>query len=363
LLSRNKKKRKALLQILRGHLGKNLPFALYKKPGASFMTAVLQSDRTLHTKLDFKQPGFVMAPYAPDGAPLVFLRPDFLYQCKYKPQQEPLKLSEPQSNIIGREIHLDLVREAKDLIGGSEVGKVVVSRRFSVPFNADALSLAFGMMQAYPDAFGYLFHHPESGTWIGATPELLLKAYSGVGEAMALAGTRSAAPTEKKHEWTSKERHEQQVVTDFIQHQMQSMDLRPEAGPVQNIRAGKLWHLGTTIKTSLPADKAATLLRNLHPTPAVCGIPREKASSFIRENENYNREYYTGYLGEVGLDQPDGFEVFVNLRCMQVRNGRAFIYVGGGITADSIAEAEWEETQQKSTTMLSLLENSWKAIG
>ena len=363
--SPNKKKRKALFNILQDHLGRNLPFVLYKKPGAQILTALLQSDKSLDTTLDFKRPGFVMAPFdaGSGGSSLVFLRPDAHYYCKYKPVKHPTLMADPIPNQVGREIHIDLVAEALKDIHADMLQKVVVSRRFSVPFTADLLDTAHGMMLAYPNAFTYLFHHPGAGTWMGATPELLLKSHDGLGETLALAGTRAADPTLAKHNWTAKERFEQQVVTDFIVHQMRAMALEPQMGPVTNIQAGKLWHLGTAIRAPLPMDKAGALLKALHPTPAVCGLPRDQAHSFIRENENYSREYYTGYLGEIGIEQPECFSTYVNLRCIQIRNGRAFIYVGGGITADSDAEAEWEETQQKSTTVLSFLENSWKAIG
>lgn len=321
------------------------------------MIAVLQKDRTLNTELDFTRPGFIMAPFHSDKAPGVFLRPDVCHYCKFKPGKGPLIPAEPIPNPTGREIHMNLVREAKKLIGREEVRKVVVSRRFSVPFSTDLLSLAFGMVQAYPDAFGYLFHHPEVGTWLGATPEVLLKTHSGVGETIALAGTRSSDPLKEKYHWTSKEHDEQEVVTEFILNRMKAMGLKPKVGPVHNVRAGKLWHLGTSIQAPLPTGKVEKLLGMLHPTPAVCGLPTDRAYSFLSENENYNREYYTGFIGEVGIEQPGSFETYVNLRCMQVRNGRAYIYTGGGITADSDPESEWEETQQKSTTMLSLLEN------
>ncbi len=327
------------------------------------MTAILQSDRTLETALDFDRPGFVMAPFLPEKAPLVFLRPDALYCSKSKPAVAPLELAEPHANPISREIHIKLVQEVKEHIEKGEFKKVVVSRRYSVPIKVDIVSLAFRMIQAYPQAFGYLFHHPDIGTWMGATPELLLRSQSGIGETVALAGTRSSDPTEKASMWTPKELYEQQVVTDFILKQMKASGLKPETGPVENFRAGKLWHLSTSVRAPLPPDKAEALLRKLHPTPAVCGLPRDKTKSFISTYENYNREYYTGFLGEVGIDAPDSFETFVNLRCMQIRNGRAYLYMGGGITTDSDPESEWEETQQKSTTMLSLLENSSKAIG
>jgi isochorismate synthase len=365
LPSPNKIKRKALFGLLRDHFGRNLPFVLYKKPGAKLISALLQSDKSLHTTLDFERPGFVMAPFDRNqgDAPPVFLKPDAYYQCKYKPAKDPIRLKDPVPNPVGREIHLELVAEAKKSIGADSLEKVVVSRRFSIPLTSDLFNTAYGMMQSYPTAFTYLFHHPGVGTWMGATPELLLDSYKGHGQTLSLAGTRGADPNLKTYEWTSKELHEQGVVTDFIADQMRALELEPQIGPLTNIQAGKLWHLGTTIKVPLPLTKAGNLLNALHPTPAVCGLPRDKARCFIKENENYNREYYTGYLGEIGIERQGGFTVYVNLRCIQIRNGRAHIYVGGGITADSDPQAEWEETQEKSTTVLSLLENSWKPIG
>lgn len=363
--SPNKKKRKALFRLLRDHFGRNLPFVLYKKPGAQQINALLQSDRNLHTTLDFERPGFVLAPFDPNqgDSPLVFLKPDAFYQCKYKAAKEPVRPKEPIRNPVGREIHLELVTEAKKSIEADSLEKVVVSRRFSIPITSDLLNTAHGMMQSYPTAFTYLFHHPGVGTWMGATPELLLESYKGLGQTLSLAGTRGSDPTLKTYEWTSKELHEQRVVTDFITDRMRALDLEPQIGPLTNIQAGKLWHLGTTIQAPLPMTKAGALLQALHPTPAVCGLPRDRARRFIQDNENYNREYYTGFLGEIGIERQGGFTVYVNLRCIQIRNGRAYIYVGGGITADSDPQAEWEETQEKSTTVLSLLENSWKPIG
>ncbi|MGA9240258.1 chorismate-binding protein, partial [Robiginitalea sp.] len=238
----NKKKRKALFGLLRDHYGRNLPFVLYKKPWAQQINALLQSDKSLHSTLDFERPGFVMAPFDHNqgDAPLVFLKPDAFYQCKYKPAKDPIRHKDPVRNPVGREIHLDLVTAAKKSIEADSLEKVVVSRRFSIPMTSDLFNTAHGMMQSYPTAFTYLFHHPGVGTWMGATPELLLESSKGLGQTLSLAGTRAADPTLKRYEWTSKELHEQGVVTDFITDQMRALELDPEIGPLTNTQAGKL---------------------------------------------------------------------------------------------------------------------------
>ena len=98
----------------------------------------------------------------------------------------------------------------------------------------------------------------------------------------------------------------------------------------------------------------------LHPTPAVCGFPMQKAKKFIFENEGYDRSYYTGFLGELNIkgdyiNKPKS-DLFVNLRCMQVVKNMAHIYVGCGITKDSIPEKEFLETVNKSMTMKIILD-------
>jgi isochorismate synthase len=351
------KNHKKLLGILREHQHQNLPYVLYKKPRASLVSAVLQSDSVLDTDLDLNRRGFLMAPFHEKDAKPVFLRADQVYQSPLKAPRLNATPTRPLKNEVGREIHLELVRKSVESIKGGTLEKVVVSRRFSVPAPADRLESFFEMIRWYPDAFGYLWYHPEVGTWMGATPELFLRYHSGVAETIALAGTRPADPDQSLPGWSSKEEHEQQLVTDYILAQMQDLGLKPQKGDVKNILAGRLWHLGTSIRTFIDPEMVPKLLSALHPTPAVCGLPKQAACTFIRRNENFNREYYTGFLGEVGLQQPGSFEFFVNLRCLQLRNRMAYLYVGGGITAESDPQDEWEETQEKSTTMLSLLKN------
>ena len=116
------------------------------------------------------------------------------------------------------------------------------------------------------------------------------------------------------------------------------------------------------------------VIEALHPTPAVCGFPKQKAKEFILQHENYNRQYYTGFLGELNLKQSrtrntnrrnvenNAYAVvktysnfYVNLRCMQLKNETALVYVGGGITRDSDPEKEWEETVNKTKTIGNVL--------
>ena len=95
------------------------------------------------------------------------------------------------------------------------------------------------------------------------------------------------------------------------------------------------------------------ILQELHPTPAVCGLPKEEAYHFILNNEGYNRAYYTGIIG--WLDPQGETTLYVNLRCMNITDKTATFYAGGGILPSSTVETEWEETQQKMNTMRNIL--------
>jgi isochorismate synthase len=353
-----RKKRKKFRAILEEQYGKGLPFAVYRKPEGVDIRAILQEDALLDTELDLSRPGFHIAPFNDKDTPAVCIRADRSYLTDCKGQLPKAAPAAPLTDTLAREIHMQLVQKSIEALKKGILEKVVVSRRFSLAISGDVLDIFFHLTRTFPKAFSYIWYHPEAGTWLGATPERLLRYHSGMAETIALAGTRPSDSKDSAPVWTEKERHEQALVTRFILDQIDQKNMHPETGSVKNVRAGKVWHLGTDIRVSSSREQAVELLKVLHPTPAVCGIPRETASDFIRRNENFNREYYTGYLGEVGMEEEDSFEFYVNLRCIQLRNRRAYVYVGGGITEDSDPLAEWEETQQKSTTMLSGLRNS-----
>ncbi|NBO61673.1 MAG: hypothetical protein EBU82_12015 [Flavobacteriia bacterium] len=95
-----------------------------------------------------------------------------------------------------------------------------------------------------------------------------------------------------------------------------------------------------------------TTMRQMHPTPAVCGIPPYLAQESIKSLERHQRELYTGVIGFMN---PEQTHCYVNLRCAQIIDGMLHAYAGAGITADSDPEAEWIETENKSNTLFSLL--------
>lgn len=233
----------------------------------------------------------------------------------------------------------------------SPIEKVILSRVFSVPFSIDILHFYEQINKQYPNTFNCLLNHPEFGTWVVATPEILLKGSDNNYTTVALAGTMSANSSE---EWKSKESEEQQFVTDYIFDQINQIGtISTENIQFESVLAGKVKHRKTTIPF-LSSEKPGKIASLLHPTPAVGGTPKQEAIDFILKNEGYNRKLYTGFLGYC---TSQNIELYVNLRSAEISNNQINIYVGGGITKDSIPENEWNETILKSKTLLQILEN------
>lgn len=330
-----------------------LPFCVYRKPYSQIVNGVFQSDDSLHTTTEFNEKGFVFAPFD-FSRKAVLLSPDEVLKATYD-KEENNDLAFVPNQEAGKAFHLKLVENGLQAIRFGNLKKIVLSRKIEVETSKPPLQIFWGLVQRYENAFCYLFYHPKVGTWCGATPETLVSIQGKHLTTVSLAGTlpvnQDAHP-----QWTEKEKDEQRLVTDYIIQQLSSKLNSLKVGELQTIKAGKLWHLKTTISAELPNDvNVAEIVSLIHPTPAVCGIPTKESLRLIVGNEGYDRNFYTGFLGELNLDSSQEVSFFVNLRCMELLEGTARIFVGGGITSDSIPENEWEETQSKSQTMLSLL--------
>lgn len=241
--------------------------------------------------------------------------------------------------------------------------KVVLSRSKTeaLPPDFDPLAVFKKMLKPYPKGFVSLVSIPDTGTWLGASPEILVSIdQHQVFRTVALAGTQPAdSETSLANAiWRQKEIEEQGMVERYILSCFKKLRLREytEVGP-RTIVAGNLMHLRTDFKVDLQEVDFPTLgtdmLHLLHPTSAICGLPKEPALEFINANEGYDRSYYSGYLGPVNSNT--GTHLFVNLRCMQLLAGKAILYAGAGITAESSPEKEYQETLFKMQTMRKVL--------
>ncbi|WP_203296335.1 isochorismate synthase [Luteirhabdus pelagi] len=327
-----------------------IPFVVYSYPNADECHAWLQQK---DYKLSKEQRnGFLFAPFDKEGKRYF---QSFNNATQHRIQFPRHSFSEEYSltpsNTSEKENYRALVEKAKRTIQQSEtLQKIVVSRKKGIAISQfdlkEIMPLLFG---GYPSAFRYLWYHPDTGFWAGATPETLVNIENDQYKTMALAGTK---PNRNgKIQWTEKEREEQAIVTRTIISELKSIGLSPRVSDVYNQQAGSVVHLRTDITGEIGAVVSYQDIADvLHPTPAVCGEPRKEALRFLGEEESYNREFYTGYLGIIDSKLKQT-QLFVNLRCMKLEETQISIYVGGGITADSDANDEWEETENKLQTM------------
>lgn len=130
-----------------------------------------------------------------------------------------------------------------------------------------------------------------------------------------------------------------------------------DISPTYSLRSGNIQHLCNDITFTLKDNvNLCQVLQTLHPTPAVCGLPREKSKSAILEIEPTSRFYYAGFSGPYLLEEQT--MLYVSLRCMQLNANMATLYAGGGIMPESKENEEWEETVRKMATMRQLIKRN-----
>ncbi len=248
-------------------------------------------------------------------------------------------------------------------INDGKFEKFVPSRTKEIDLDTDfnAVEKLLEIRDAYEGAFCYLLSSPAVGTWMAATPELLIEVHDQKSfKTVALAGTQKLGETTHLSEiaWTQKEIEEQAMVSRYIINSFKKIRLREfeERGP-KTVKAGNLAHLKTTYQVDMEETNfpllGSVMLDLLHPTSAVCGMPLEPSLQFLMENEGYDRQLFAGYLGPVNIDSYTN--IFVNLRCMQIIGNKGILYAGAGVTDDSIPEKELQETELKFRTLLNFL--------
>jgi len=347
---------KIILDKAKNQFEQNLPFVIYKKPNDTNVIGIFQKNNALFEVKDFTEKGFVFASF--DGSKTVVI-----------PEKESeilsVVLNKNTTDIPEKESHLpnesdrnnfkNLVAKGIQAIKNNEFKKVVLSRKEMVDLvDFDLVATFEKLVQLYPSTFVYCFFHPKVGIWLGATPEQLLKSKDFMFETIALAGTQKDNGSDEVF-WLKKEEEEQQFVTDYILEILNEVASDVLISKPYSVKAGSIWHIKTDISGVLNSNFGLRqVIQLLHPTPAVCGLPKEKSKAFILENENYDRTFYTGFLGELNMENKT--DLFVNLRCMEICDSQANLFMGCGITKDSIPEKEWEESINKSLTMKRVLD-------
>jgi len=359
-------KRMKITEAINELLKNNTAFVAFRQPQTEEPQLFAGGDFVCVESLaSVSENGFVFYPFHADDEKIRCLKPQQICSgwelqidfSELKKQQNRLIELSDQPFIASKN---EFLKQAKSLISklkNNELSKVVLSRIIAHEIDevVDWGRKFEQICRKYPSAFVYILSDGHGLFWTGATPETLLSANNQKAYTMALAGTQPAKTNaEELYSWKQKERDEQQYVVDYIADILKDLSVKKlNISETSTHLAGKLAHLLNHINFKIPASiSALELAQKIHPTPAICGLPAEKALELIKQTEPHKRSYYSGFLG-ITQDNMSA-DLYVNLRCVQVIGNILYSYVGGGLTVDSNPEKEWEETVLKSQTMLSL---------
>ena len=372
-------------------------FAIYRLPHATSCTLIEQTKgqpEELQSCAELNgREGFVVAPFQITTAtPLLLIRPDRMERLSLEDQEVPstgMSHSDSKNEDLyekeRRQYAATFARFHAELASHSTYSqsaatnryqKLVLSRCFPIENNGSTppMQLFFRACKLYPRLFISLVSTPQSGTWLAATPEILLEGQADQWRTIALAGTMKLEGENLNGEgesvtWSTKNIQEQRYVATYLAEQLKPFVSQVEETGPRTVRAANLVHLRSDFTFTLYNNtRVGDLLQALHPTPAVCGLPKQQAFDFILRNEHTPRLYYSGFMGPLSVEHADSSlftlhsslkstHLYVSLRCMQICQHEYRLYAGGGLLKDSQEEQEWQETEAKMETMRQLITN------
>src|SRR5690606_7653557 len=299
-------------------LNLQMPFVLYRKPHQQTVNGWFPESDRLIVEEKLTTSSFVFAPFI-GSKKVVFYQKDskiiqenFVSNANFSNKDVPFITDESI-----QKKHVQLVEKGIEAIRSGMMQKVVLSRKEVVNIDKQEYAIYFQrFLHRYPTAFVYWWYHPNIGMWMGATPEQLIFTEDLQLQTVALAGTMVDTNIDLNQVvWGIKEQEEQKVVRDYIVDRLQDFCDTIETTQPYTYRAGSLLHIKTDIYATLhTAHHLQNVIESLHPTPALCGFPKEVARDFIITHEGYDREYYGGFLGEWQCKKNDqtSTDLFVN---------------------------------------------------
>ncbi|WP_297337093.1 chorismate-binding protein [Algoriphagus sp.] len=376
----------AIQHLLHAAFSSGKSFALWRKPQSKLLELVLDSEeltRKVGMGIEELPAGFIVHPFEDQENKQAF----FIKACSYfsldlnlenqevefpdwvkvnsdrtRPitayfnRKKPSSSAEKEKQDVGEsKTHfIELVEKSIQSIKAGYLEKVVPARTKTIPISEkfDLVQSIWELLFSYPNSFVNFFHIPEIGTWLGASPEILIETKGNEFYTMSLAGTQKAQGDNplKSATWTQKEIEEQALVSRYIVDCFKKIRLREyeEHGP-KTVLAGDLLHLRSDFRVNMKETNfpqlGSVMLDLLHPTSAVCGMPRKQAHDFLKEHEDFDRRFFAGFLGPVNIQ--GGTSIYVNLRTASFGENEIKLYAGAGVTEDSDPEKEWEETELK----------------
>ncbi len=344
-------------------------YAFYRFPRDTRYFAMRQNGgnpETVYSCEDLNnKSGFVLAPFnISEPNPIYILKPEALEYSEIpdvETDTEPVESSDGES---GRKTYGSDFKAFHECLVTGKFSKLVLARcsQEIVDKPIEPERLFFRACKLYPRMFIALVSVDGAGTWLMASPETLLEGDGTHWRTVALAGTMKldgdsiafdtpgSLLTEKDMKWTGKNLQEQQYVATYIRGILSRFSSSLSETEPFTARAGRLVHLRSNFDFTLKDNSlVGSLLRELYPTPAVCGTPKKDALRFILANEHCERKYYSGFAGPMNIEGKTS--LYVTLRCMQINGNEYNLYAGGGILKESEEQSEWNETEAKMETM------------
>lgn len=359
--------------ILDRLINDDVAFAIYRLPTSQDIHLVIQNDNSVDSVGNYAaltdKIGFVISPFCiTDNCPIVVIRPDKLllgsdeikcFSTNYRIKSRDRKATNLEYDSTSKEDYSKMFDAFQSKLKAGRVQKLVLSRKRNIELQEGfSFSEVFAKaLAAYPNTFVYLAHTSLTGTWLGSTPELFLSEQGGTFHTVALAGTQSVKPGTDVStlSWNEKNVYEQQIVADYLSKQLTDSLLPFSNSNTYTFPVGNLAHLKTDFHFQKSEGMTTgEILALIHPTPAVCGFPKEEAFAFINQQETHSRSYYSGFVGNLAMNNRT--DLYVNLRCMKVTDRFLSLYAGGGILPSSDKEEEWNETEDKMRAMLNILQ-------
>ena len=341
-------------------------FAVYRLPYGTYATMVQQTDGeplelSSCAQLNGRR-GSVMAPFEiTDSHPILLIRPDQVERVELRKSRcEECGVRSEECGVSRNDYAIDFANFHSQLELGT-FRKIVLARcaKEELSHGIPPMELFYKACDLYPRMMISLVCTEKGGCWLTATPEILLEGLGNDWRTIALAGTVRLEGDQLSGEgetvnWSTKNIQEQRYVATYIAECLERFTSDfSEEGP-SSVRAANLVHLRSDFTFTLPSkDCVGDLLQALHPTPAVCGLPKREAFHFITHNEHTPRLYYSGFQGWLGEEET---HLYVSLRCMRIEGNRYDLYAGGGLLKDSTEDQEWQETEAKLETMRRIID-------
>lgn len=269
-----------------------------------------------------------------------------------------------RERLTDRETWRTAVTASIDRIHAGKLRKVVLAQALRAAVDGE-LSIAntlSRLRESNPSCFGFLVDATGGRYFLGATPERLVSLSGQTIHTGALAGTtgRGDSPEEddrlaRELRASEKNNHEHDLVVNAIQEQIDPFTTTITTGDRRVRRLGRVQHLETPLSAELAREEhVLSLVEALHPTPAVGGLPPDRALATIRATEPFDRGWYAAPVGWFDAEGNGSFAVA--LRSTVTTRDVATLFAGVGIVSDSDPDDEWEEVQLKYRPVLDALQ-------